>query len=165
MQKFTQKWCIVAFMEPVAEGRVFDWKQWPLHTTLAGVFAVDWDAHDLESQLEYIASTQSIVEVTATTDVYWGAGGEYHVMLLEKTPALLELHMKIHALLYECGAVLNDPEFAGDGFVPHSTMQQHAYLKKGEKALLTSFSIIDMFPDQDGYKRKVVRTLPFGRAH
>ena len=149
-------------MEPASEGHVFDWKQWPLHTTLAGVFAADWDAHDLESQIEHIANTQSPIEVAATTETFWGTEGEYHVMLLEKTPDILELHMKIHTLLHKCGAALNDPEYAGDGFVPHSTMQQHAHLQKGEKALLTSLSIIDMFPDGDGYKRKVVRTLQFG---
>ncbi len=151
-------------MEPVSDGYVFGWKEWPLHTTLAGVFAADWVESDLESHIERIAQLQSPVEVTATTDTHWGAEGEYHVMLLEKNPALFELHMQIHTALQTCNAVLNDPQFAEDGFVPHSTIQKHARLHKDETALLTSLSIIDMFPGEDGYKRRIVRTLPFARS-
>ncbi len=42
-------------MEPVSDGYVFGWKEWPLHTTLAGVFAADWVESDLESHIERIA--------------------------------------------------------------------------------------------------------------
>ena len=66
------------------------------------------------------------------------------------------------SVLEEGGLKLNDPQFARDGFLPHATVQKHARLNKGDKVQFTALSIVDMFPDEDPYKRKVLKTIKIG---
>lgn len=54
---------------------------------------------------------------------------------------------------------LNDPQFSRNGFLPHGTVQKHARLNKGDKVRFTALSIVDMFPDEDPYMRKVLNTI------
>ena len=57
---------------------------------------------------------------------------------------------------------LNDPQFSRNGFLPHATVQKHARLNKGDKVRFTALSIVDMFPDEDPYMRKVLKTIKIG---
>jgi len=43
MQKFTQKWAIIALLENTNEGAEFYFTDFPLHLTVAGVFKIDHD--------------------------------------------------------------------------------------------------------------------------
>lgn len=51
---------------------------------------------------------------------------------------------------------------ARDGFLPHSTVQRHGRLGRGDEVQFKALSIIDMFPDKDPYKRRVVKTITIG---
>lgn len=78
------------------------------------------------------------------------------------TDSLTKLHLHVLKELEDGGLVLNDPQFARDGYLPHSTVQKHARLNKGDRVKFTSLSIIDMFPNKDPYMRKVLRTIRIG---
>lgn len=84
MQKFTQKWSLLFLLEPAREGYEFFWKDYPLHVTLASVFAIDWEAGNTMMKLKNLLTTLPAVETKATTEARWGDAGQYHVMLLEK---------------------------------------------------------------------------------
>ena len=58
---------------------------------------------------------------------------------------------------------LNDPQFAGTGFVPHSTVQKHARLHEGDQVIFDALTIIDLFPDDNPYQRKVLKTIRIGQ--
>ncbi len=161
MQKLTQKWSLISLLEPVAEGYEFFWKDYPLHVTLASVFAVEWDDTDLLKKLTVLLANKKAVTTRAVQEGYWGDKGQYHVMLLEKTPAITNLHQEVHKLLLQSGAKFNQPEFEGEGYVPHSTIQKHARLYLGETIQINSLTLLDMFPNQDGYQRKIGPTISF----
>lgn len=73
-----------------------------------------------------------------------------------------KLHQDTLAVLEDDGLVLNDSQFARDGFLPHAIVQKHARLNKGDKVQFTALSIVDMFPDDDPYKRKILKTIAIG---
>lgn len=162
MTKFTQKYSLISMLEPAEEGLEFFWKDYPLHITLASVFAVDWESTNLFDKLTKLLAEQKPVTVKAVKEDYWGKNKEYHMVELEKTPEIMELHHKILKALLEAGAVFNEPQYAGDGFVPHSTIQKHARLHVGDQVSISDLTILDMFPGKDGYKRKLLRTIRFG---
>lgn len=74
---------------------------------------------------------------------------------LEKNPQLMQFYNRIHNLLLEAGAVFNEPQFEGKNYTPHSTIQKHGGLEIGETVVLDNLAIVDMFPNQDGYQRKI----------
>jgi hypothetical protein len=73
----------------------------------------------------------------------------------------MKLHVDVIERLEKGGLALNDPQFSKEGFVPHSTVQLHARLNKGDTVVIDTLSIIDFFPDNNAYERKVLATIPF----
>lgn len=71
----------------------------------------------------------------------------------------MKLYNQIHQFLLRSGAVFNQPEFEGEGYIPHSTIQQHARLNAGDSVRISSLTILDMFPNNDGYQRKIGPTF------
>jgi 2'-5' RNA ligase len=161
MQEFTQKWSLVAFLEPVQEGAEFFWRDWPQHVTLADVFAAEWSGAVLAEKLSTLLTDQQPMTLNAEAEARWGENGEAHVMLLQKTPEIISLHSKIYDGLTNAGAVFNEPQYQGEGFVPHSTVQTHASLNPGSEIKIESISVIDMLPNNDGHQRKVLKTIEF----
>jgi len=89
----------------------------------------------------------------------FGPNEDIAVMKIEKTSELMELYSKIHGRLLESGAVYNEPNYQGVGFLPHSTIQKSGKLITGQKANIDSVSIIDLFPNGDGCQRKVFKAI------
>ena len=65
-------------------------------------------------------------------------------------------------MLEDGNITLNDPQFAREGFLPHATIQRNSHLNKGDKVQYTALSIVDMFPGEDPYKRRVLKTMKIG---
>ncbi|MFA6088203.1 hypothetical protein, partial [Mucilaginibacter sp.] len=69
----------------------------------------------------------------------------------------------LYQLIYEwldiSGAAYNEPKYQGNGYLPHSTFQKTGSLKRGEKRLLLSVSLIDLYPHNNGYQRKISKTI------
>ena len=84
------------------------------------------------------------------------------MVLLGRTESLIKLHLDVLETLKDGELALNDPQFACDGFLPHATVQKHARLDKGDNVQFTALSIIDMFPNEDPYMRKVLKTVKIG---
>lgn len=79
-----------------------------------------------------------------------------------RTESLIKLHLDVLTTLEDGELTLNDPQFSRDGFLPHATVQKHARLSKGDKVQFTALSIVDMFPDENPYTRKVLKTIKIG---
>ncbi len=159
MTKFTQKYTIVQFLEEIADGYEYSSSNWPLHTTIADTFAVDWDKDNSLAKLEAWLTKQRAVTTKAANFEFFGPEKQTKVTLLEINKELLQLHNSVVDLLKNDGAVFNDPQFTGTGFLPHVTVQSHAHLKKGDLVTFTGLSLIDMFPNSDPYQRKVLKTM------
>ena len=115
---------------------------------------------ELDNLLRTHAQANSIVE----DDCFFGDNGQVHVALLRKTDGLVSLHYDVVELLEQGGLRLNDPQFAKDSFLPHSTVQSYKRLNKGDEVIFSALSIVDFFPDKDPYQRKILAIIPIGEA-
>ena len=163
MQAFTQKYAIIQLFEDVAEGTVFPASNWPLHSTIADTFAIDWDIHAMTEKLAELLKDHLQATSVAEDDRFFGYNEEIQVTLIKKTDSLARLHYDVIELLEQGGWKPNDPQFAKEGFLPHSTVQLHGRLKKGDEVTFDALSIIDMFPNEDPHQRKVLRTIKIAR--
>lgn len=160
MPGFTQKYAIIQLFEPLDVGVQFSSDNWPLHSTIVDTFAIDWDAMTMKNQLEKLLKKQQPASSTAEDDAFFGPEKQTHVILLRQTESLKKLHYDVISLLEHGGLMLNDPQFAREGFLPHATVQKHARLHKGDGVSFTALTIIDMFPGNDPYQRRVLATIP-----
>jgi 2'-5' RNA ligase len=161
MEKLTEKWAIIALLEPVEEGIEFLPSHFPLHVTIAGVFAVDFNGNTLSEKLSELLAGQTAVETVADGEQLFGPNKDVAVIKLQKTPDLMALYDKIHNELIGLGAVFNEPQYEEGGYIPHSTRQEHKELHTGEIVLINSISIVDLFPNNNGYLRKIFKTIKF----
>lgn len=159
MQQFTQKYAIIQLFEDVPEGTEFSSDSWPLHATIADTFAIDWDVPTMVNELTELLGSHKPAMSVAENDMFFGDEGQVQVALLKKTDDLVKLHYDVIELLEKGGLKSNDPQFAKEGFLPHSTVQPHARLNKGDEVVFNSLSIIDMFPNEDPYLRKIIKTI------
>lgn len=150
---YSQKYCIVSFLEPKVIGDEFDMSEWPLHITLADVFAIERSSSGIDIKIGQLADKICAFVVTAAQP---DKLGETSVILIEKNANLLKLHDDVMNLLESNGAVFNTPEFARNGFLPHCTIQKSGYLHQGETARTTNLTLVDMFPNKDWKRRKVI---------
>ena len=162
MQKFTQKYTIVQFFDNIKEGYEYSSDSWPLHSTVVDTFAIDWSASEMTERLKNVLKNHATASSEAEDDRFFGENGQVQVALLNRSSSLARLHQDVLSVLEEGGLKLNDPQFARDGFLPHATVQKHARLNKGDKVQFTALSIVDMFPDEDPYKRKVLKAIKIG---
>lgn len=161
-QQFTQKYTIIQLFDDVDEGYEYSSDNWPLHSTVVDTFAIDWSVDEMASQLSEALKSHGQAISTAEDDRFFGDNGQVQVVLLDRTESLVGLHLDVLSVLEKGGLVLNDPQFAREGFFPHATVQKHARLNKGDEVKFVALSIIDMFPDEDPYRRKVLKTIKIG---
>lgn len=161
MQKFSQKYAIAYFIEQLPSGYTFLMQNWPPHVTLADVFAIDSDIDKVINQLSERFSDYLPVSTNATNDEWFGENKNVRVMLIQKTDSLQLLHEDVVKVLETNNVRFNNPEFVRDGFKPHSTIKDEPVLHTGDKILIDSLSVIDMFPGEDPMKRKIIATIHF----
>lgn len=159
MTDFTQKWAIISLLEDADEGYEFDVSDTPLHITLAGVFAIEKNGRQITQDLEKLLKSENPIEVKAEKKALFGPDKDVAVMTVKKEADLMKLYSKIHNWLLDSGAKYNSPEYQGEGYLPHSTFQKSGALKEGEMRTLDSVSLIDLFPNGDGHRRRITKTL------
>lgn len=147
---------MVHFIPSVPSGTLFPMSEWPLHITIADVFAINRQATNINTQLATLLQNTTPAKTQAISD---GVLGDTPVVLLASTTSLLTLHTAIVDLLEENGGVFNTPHFTKDGFIPHSTIQKDKRLHIGDALIIDSLTLVDMFPDNDWRQRRVIATL------
>lgn len=164
MTGFTQKYTIVQLLEPVAEGAIYKPADWPLHVTLTDIFAIDWDEETLLQNCIHESQKLQTVSTIAADDVWFGDEKNVQVTLLEKNEAITKLHLELVSFLEKGNVRFNVPEFVGNDFKPHVTVQKDKRLHKGDEVIINTLTVIDMFPDGDPYLRKILKTIPIATS-
>lgn len=159
-----QKYVLVSLLEKLDEGTEFPATNWPLHVTLASNFIVDWESTNLFEKLSALLANRQSFEITVGDDEYFGPQKQVHVTLLNMNSEIRSLHNDVIALLKECGATFDEPQYLEEGFRAHATVQLQARLHKGDAVNIEELTIIDMFPHNDINKRKILRTIKIGQA-
>lgn len=96
METFTQKWAIMSLLEDVPEGAVFYYTDFPLHVTLAGVFATKLNGRQLADGLTEILKNESPVTIKADEKAMFGPNADIAVMKIMKSSELMELYNTVH---------------------------------------------------------------------
>lgn len=163
MQQFTQKYAIIQLFEDMPVGTQFASNNWPLHATIADTFAIDWDVPTMVEKLTELLKDHPQAASVVNDDHFFGEDVQVRVALLEKTDSLDKLHYDIVKLLEQGGWKPNNQQFAKAGFLPHSTVQSHARVHKDDEVTFNELCIIDFFPNEDPYQRKVLATIKIGK--
>ena len=151
---YSQKYTIVQFFQSVDEGEDFNMHDWPLHATLADVFAVHrTDA--LMADLQAFVDTQPLAVTYVESE---STLGEVPVWLLKESKELREMHLAIADILEKHGAVFNSPEFTREGYLPHVT-KKNGEMHIGDEIVVNIFSLVDMFPAGDWQERRIIKTF------
>ena len=158
-QNFTQKYTIIQFFDDIGDGYEYPSDSWPLHSTIVDTFAIDWSIDEMTNRLEDTLRNHAIADSEAEDDRFFGENGQVQVVLLNRSDSLVKLHQDVLTTLEKGGLNLNDPQFARDGFLPHATVQKHVRLNRGDRVQFTALSIVDMFPDENPYMRRVLKTI------
>jgi len=159
MEKFTQKWAIIALLEDAAEGAEFYYTDFPLHVTLAGVFAADKGRVQLAKELATAVNKYEPFEIVADVEDRFGPNRDVVVMKVKKTPELMSLYQSVYKWLKDSGVTYNSPIYESGGYVPHVTAQKTGSLRQDESRIIKSVSLIDLYPNHNGYQRKIVATV------
>lgn len=159
MPGFTQKYTLIHSIDPLTDGYEYAMEQWPLHITMADVFALNGSPTDLLASLGETLGVDDIVRVTVNGDRWFGEDGEVHVKTFDASPDILNMHENILRVLEMYGVVFNHPEYTREGFVAHSTVQKEKGLRDGETVTVDRLTLIDMFPNENPYRRRVLGTV------
>lgn len=136
-------------------------RDWPLHVTLADVFAIDGSPDDLPRALaERLRSTLSFA-CTVTGVDWFGEDKSVAVKLVDKTEELQQLHMSVLEVLQQYKVRFNSPEYMQEGFKPHSTDQKDSQLRLEDIVKFNVVTLIDMFPGENPFERRILGTMHF----
>lgn len=141
------------------EGQEYSSSNWPLHVTIADTFAIDGDLPGLITELVTMSKKYKPISVTAPHEEHFGPEQQVKVTILDMNNKLIRLHYDVIEVLKSLGARFNDPQFIEKGFRPHATVQPHARVDVGGTIIINNLTIIDMFPANNPYKRKVLKII------
>jgi hypothetical protein len=161
MKQFSQKYCLISLLEPGDElGNVkFSWKDWVLHVTFVGVHFAEWNNEMIEEFGRLMESFQSFEARTLNKGRLGEGETAAEVVFVENKGSITELHNLIMDFLDSHNAEFNNPEWTREGNIPHSTIQKHAQVSENDKIVIDNIALIDMFPDGDGYMRKIMKVF------
>ena len=74
-QKFTQKYTIVQFFDPIDEGYEYSSDNWPLHLTVVDTFAIDWSVDEIVTKLTELLRSHAPADSVAEDDRFFGENG------------------------------------------------------------------------------------------
>lgn len=159
-QRLTQKWAVASFFDELEPGFEFAQEDTPLHATLAGVFAINKVGDEITRILQRYLQDVEQFAVTGQAEERWGA--DLVVTKLADSEEFSALYAGVQDCLINSGAVFNEPEYLHDGFTPHVTKQKSSNLPIGETKKISQVSLVDMFPGNNGYRRRIHSTIILG---
>ena len=159
MQEFTQKYTIVTLLEDVKEGYEYPSDGWPLHITIADTFAIKWDVNELIKKLAELSTNILPVNSVALYDENFGPEQQTQVTILDMNEALANLHYKVICVLKDAEIIFNNPQYVESGFRAHVTAQPNARINKDDTITIDNLAIVDMFPNGDPYRRKIIKIM------
>jgi len=159
MQKFTQKYTIVCFLEDKAVNYEYSSSQWSLHMTLADTFSIEWNITEFMKELVGLSDKLKPVSLKTSHYEYFGPEKQTQVVIYDTSKEITALHYEIIHLLKSAGVKFNDPQYTGAGFRAHSTVQARARVKIGEVVHIKNIALVDMLPDEDANQRRILKLI------
>jgi 2'-5' RNA ligase len=159
----SQKYVIVHFIDKTGLPDEFSSSQWPLHVTLLANFTTE-SVSELEQKLAAYAKETEPFTITADGEALFGPSKNVAVSLIQPNQHIVAMHKALASIASSLGAVYDEPAFMHDGYRPHATKQASARLSDGQVVLLSDFTLVDMYPDNDIRHRRIIKTFELERS-
>ena len=153
---------VVLPLEPLAVGAGFPLSQWPLHVTVAPTFVVHQELTDVVEAITAVLIDQPVLHARVGHDEGFGPSMTIPVAVVQPTPELTDLHLRLVGALLGMGAAFDDPQYIGPGYRAHITATRLAAGEFGQQLNLRQAAIVDMEPQGDRRLRCVVWARSMG---
>jgi 2'-5' RNA ligase len=153
------KYVIVHMVEPGFPLQ-FSTHRWPLHLTLLINFSLPVSEDLFIQKLDKLAAKCKPFDVRLGDKAMFGSAGKVPVRLAEHQPKLQDLHDSLMTLATGLGASYDSDQFMGAAYHPHVTLHNRQ-LQRGYSFTLADVSLVDLAPDQNPRRRRVIKTIEF----
>lgn len=152
---------IVAFLDDVALDAEFAADEMPLHVTILPPCETEADLGQIEAAADAAFAQFPPFEAEGGDDELFGPRQDVEVTLVEDDGDLMAAHLQLLAQLRQLGDVrVSDPSHVGRGYRPHVTATAGERIDRGERFELDAIAVIDLAPDDDSSRRRVIAQLP-----
>lgn len=158
----SQKYVIVHFIDKSQVPKEFPSSEWPLHVTLLANFTLGKPIGQLDSELRGLAFQEEPFDIIADGEAIFGPKQNIAVSLIQPNERIQKLHERLADIASSLGAIYDEPAFMGEGFRPHATIQVNSRLSEKQLVTLNDFALVDMFPDNDINRRRIIETHKLG---
>ncbi len=155
----SQKYVIVHFVELPKVPHEFLNTRWPLHVTLLPNFTIIQPLKKLINELESYSQQAEPFEIMADGEALFGPGRDIRVSLIRPSESIRIVHKNLLNITVALGGEYDEPRYIGQGFRPHATIQAEYRVTEGQPILLNSFTLVDMYPNEDIERRKILKTF------
>ncbi|WP_370615746.1 2'-5' RNA ligase family protein [Mumia qirimensis] len=152
----------MTFVEDLAVPEAFGRDAWPLHLTWVPPFEAEEEAA-LEA-VSRVAHGRTALVSEVVGEAWFGSRHDVRVGELARTAGVDTLHRDLLAALSESGVDVARMRHVRDEFRPHVSAQRGRSLAVGATVRLDAVTLVDMRPDGDPRRRRVVRTWPLDPA-
>lgn len=111
-----------------------------LHCTLMQYFQSGFDPEIVRNAIARMRLHENAVLIRGGRQAWFGMHFDVDVNLVEKTPALMQLHTAVYGLVRDMGRLLN-PQWCGDGFNPHVSACEGQRLREGSITYATTIRL------------------------
>lgn len=155
----SQKYVIVHFVEIDKVPREFPYTEWPLHITLLANFTIAQPLDTLLEALKLYAQQTKPFEIVVSGEAAFGPKQNVAVSLIRPSEAIKKIHGDFADITKDLGAEYDAPQYMGEGFRPHATIQTDSRLNDNQTIPLHSYTLVDMYPDNNIERRKIIKTF------
>ena len=155
----SQKYVIVHFINSANVPTEFPFSEWPLHVTLLANFTLGQPLDQFENELANYAEQTKSFKIMADGEAQFGPKQNVAVSLIQPNKNIIEMHNRLSSITSGLGAVYDEPAYMGTGYRPHATIQTDARLADKQSITLNSFTLVDMYPDQNIRHRRILKTF------
>ncbi len=150
---------IATLFEHVPDGYEFTNSEIPLHLTHVDVCEVDMEPAVFVTVLRNYLSSVEAFEIVPTEDAFLGPAADIPVTRIAQTPELMAFHVGLMDFLRGCGALFDNPQYSGDNYLPHITMQGARRVPLNHTLSVSSVSIGNKRTDVDSPPNRIIATI------
>jgi 2'-5' RNA ligase len=154
----SQKYVIVHFVEIAKVPDEFPYTEWPLHVTLLANFTITQPLERLVEELGSYSQRIKSFEIVSEGEALFGPSQNVAVSLIQPSEIIKKVHQDLADITKTLGAEYDEPRFMKKGFRPHATIQAKSRLTDNQTLTLDSFTLVDMYPNNDIGRRKIIKT-------
>lgn len=158
------RFAVVAFLDEVALEAEFDVDALPLHLTLLGAASTDADLDQVVSAVEAAYAPGGVIEAVGGDDDLVGAD-EREATIVVDDGRLTDAHLELVVALRDLGVRVDDPTLVGRRYRPFVAVaddpdDRASRIDRGERLELRAVAVLDLAPDGDRSRVRVVEQFP-----